>query len=202
MSPEIKAQAKAVARDLWHDWKKEVVKYIIAAIGVVAGYNYVVGEIKTASESVAPVYGGVSGVIRNVSIIPQIQKDVSYIDLKTTATSDALSSANFRTDPEGNCTYANEVLAKMYGGSPSDFIGDNWLQFVDELEQARVRARWMHSVDNVSFYQDSYTLVNGKRVMVKARPYKDTRSGEVMFWSGVVTEIKRPEVATVEREEQ
>lgn len=92
---------------------------------------------------------------------------------------------------DGKCTYANKTLAKMFGLSQTEMLGNGWLKPIINKQEAH--SNWKRSVEYNIPYEDTYELkVDGeiKKYHTQAEPSMDEDRTVILGYVGTVRELK------------
>lgn len=101
----------------------------------------------------------------------------------------------YKTNPGGECTYANDGLMKMLGHTSQDMlIGNEWLNFIHPDDNERVQNAWREAVENAEEFEIETQLVHLDGtpfwIINRARPEK-TPSGKLKGYFGVIFDVTR-----------
>lgn len=102
--------------------------------------------------------------------------------------------AIFECDAQGDCTFANPSLCRLFGLDESAVLGHGWLNAVDNDDRKSVWDHWTYCITNNIPYLHVYTVCNmetGRRFKVKASaiPYHPEGLG-IIGYLGFVEELK------------
>ena len=100
----------------------------------------------------------------------------------------------FRTDPAGECTYANEQLCELTGRRREALLGTGWSSAVHPEDWARVLEEWARAVSGRARFASEYRLQrpDGEEIWVLGRvEAEEDARGEVAGYVGTITDITR-----------
>ena len=114
----------------------------------------------------------------------------------------------FRTDPQGDCTYVNEMWQRLTGLKDGEWEGSGWAKALHPDDAARVQSIWSEAVASGQSFDDEFRWLrpDGSIVWthVISGPEID-QNGDVGGYIGVVadiTERHRVQSELIEREAQ
>lgn len=97
-------------------------------------------------------------------------------------TKEAIGSA--QTNPDGTYTFASTGLCEIFGVGEEAFLGNNWMDLVDEEDRERVIKHWQESMKYLRKFVCEYrihTAAGIKTVKSSARPILD-RNQKLNSW--------------------
>lgn len=92
---------------------------------------------------------------------------------------------------DGRCTYANKTVAKMFGLSQAEMLGNGWLKPIVDKQTAY--QNWKRCQEHNIPYDDTYEVsVDGeiKKYWTQAEPSMDEDKTIILGYVGIVREIK------------
>ncbi|MGH7128566.1 MAG: PAS domain-containing sensor histidine kinase, partial [Planctomycetaceae bacterium] len=96
-------------------------------------------------------------------------------------------------DPDGNCTYCNQVFLDFTGRPRDELLGDRWTALVQPEHRARVRDAWFDAVHSGERYEVEIPFRRGcdgeyRWFLVRGLPNRD-ETGRIVRWSGTAMDI-------------
>lgn len=125
-------------------------------------------------------------------ILSHVETTTGELDIRQQIAARFLQVGVYVCDPEGGCTWVNDVLADAFQLDSQEALGHGWLSAISKRDQRRVYANWKHSVQNDLHYKESYTVEpeNGEawRAETQAWPVRN-QSGKVLCYVGYIRKV-------------
>jgi diguanylate cyclase (GGDEF)-like protein/PAS domain S-box-containing protein len=103
-------------------------------------------------------------------------------------------------DADGLLTFVSSQWAEVYGGKPSQLIGDGWIAAVHVDDRQEVVEKWAAAKDRADRYQNRFRLKfpsgEFRWVLITAKPDLG-RDGKVKGWIGTCTDIHERVLAQI-----
>lgn len=104
--------------------------------------------------------------------------------------------ATYECDGEGNCVWASDALAVLFGTSPEKMLGSGWLNRIATQDERKLAwSRWLTSVKEGIPYEDTYRIKTGDGKYRWIRAYTISVvdvGGTVSGYFGVASELSGP----------
>jgi PAS domain S-box-containing protein len=204
-----RTKARALARqtkgqgmptEIWTQLISEYAVSIAAASAIISGLIFIykkalkpmikmavdmyktIGKIDKIFEEITPNGGTsikdtINKIDYKVDIIQQIQEAESADNI----------TANFRTDPEGNCVWVNRTYIRTIGYDLSQVLGHGWQNGIAEQDRERVVNEWYTAVKEDREFSMTFNFESPAGVLIpaKVRSYKLVNDrGEILGYYG------------------
>lgn len=104
----------------------------------------------------------------------------------------------FQTDPQGQCTFANDTWCELSGLSQAETLGHGWTHAVHPEDVSRVAAKWEECVRDRKAYLNDFRLVRPdgtlRHVLTTGRPTHDDQ-GRLKGFIGTVLDVTEQRAA-------
>lgn len=120
-------------------------------------------------------------------IIQQRGLEIVIDEMRLNIIENAAGLGIYICNSDGRCTYANKTLAKMFGLSQHDMLGNGWIANIVDKQTAF--NNWKFAVDNNTPYRDEYTIkVNGviTKYYTEAEPSLSEDGDVILGYVGIV----------------
>lgn len=125
-------------------------------------------------------------------IIQQRGLEIVIDEMRLNIIENTIGIGIFICDISGKCTYANKTLARMFGISQAEMLGNGWLTPIVDKQKAYLN--WKFSVDNGTPYRDDYQIeVDGKifNYHTEAEPSIGDDNAGILGYVGIVRLIEK-----------
>lgn len=178
--------------------------FVAVAGGVFSFYKWILPKISPYIFNYFYLHSTGVHVIRDIEakfgkeagrVIRQMIRDkgieIVVDEMRLNIIENAIGLGIYICSPDGKCTYANKTLAKMFGLSQTEMLGNGWLKSIVNKQLAY--SNWQKATEHNIPYDDVYEVQVDSKIKkyhTQAEPSMDEDGVVILGYVGIVREVK------------